>query len=748
MRLPCRPARFALTTLFVPGAMWAVCGLAKPSDNVPEPTSTIDAEQEPLFSPLLLDDALESLPPHRRRTEAEEDRVEALALFSTGRTLEWQARHAEALRSYQRALWYDPGTETLARAVVRLAIQLKRYDEAVRVALKEENAQALTPMQLMELGAHLRKKGDWQGAATMYQRVLAARENAKRAIADVALRIELGWLYHLTEQPDKAADCFALVRQALDNPQDFGMDEAEKNQLVRDPGLTYVLMGNCFLLAGRLDEAVAAFRKSHRLQPNKGPLGYNLARVEAEKGDPAQAMEKLKIYFDEHSSDEGLAPYRLLARLLEDLDKEDELIDRLGKLRADDAENVPLGYFLAETYRKAQRLDKAESLYLLLVEKTPTVTGYSSLVGIYHETDRPEALLDVLGEAAAQGIPPESLGEEVRSLVEDADLVRTLIEIARKRLQDDPDQLGHHLRLAVALLALEAKQFDAAEQFFDLAVQARPENALEVLHIWGLGLLDAEQYGQAARVFQRGVDEKGNADDKPVFYFYLSGALELAGRVEEALAAARKAAELDPKSPRFRSRAAWILYRNERNEEAAKAYAELLEQFDSDFSSAAVRQVARESRLVLSNLAVLADDLPQAEERLQQVLDEFPDDVAALNDLGYIWADQNVRLQRAYRMIRQAVEEDPDNAAYRDSLGWVLYRLGRPEEALVELEKATADGEPDPVILDHLGDVYHATNQLEKATEAWQRAVRAFEEKEEAEKAKTVQQKITEGSKE
>jgi len=745
VRLACMPARRALTVLFVLGTM---CGPAKPSDNVPEPTGATDADEQPLFSPLLLDDTLESLPPSRRRTEAQEDRAEALALFSTGRTLERQGRHAEALRCYQRALRYDPGTETLARAVVRLAIQLKRYDEAVRVALKEENARVLAPIQLMELGAHLRKKGDWQGAAKMYERVLAAREDAKRTIADVALRIELGWLDHLTEQNDKAADCFALVRQALDKPQDFGMDEDETKQLVRDPGLTYVLMGNCFLLAGRLDEAVAAFSESHRLQPNKALLGYNLARVEAEKGHPEQAMQKLKVYFDEHSAEEGVAPYRLLARLLKDLDKQDELIERLEKLRADDPENVPLAYSLAEAYANAERLDKAESLYRLLVEKTPTVTGYRSLVDIYHRNDRPEALLDVLGEAAAEGIPPESLGDEFHSVVEDADLVRTLIEIARKRLQDDPDKLDHHQRLAVALLALDAQQFEAAEQFFDLAVQARPENTLEVLYLWGLGLLDAEQYGQAARVFQRGIDQEGNAGDKPVFYFYLSGALELEGRVEEALAAARKAAELDPESPRFASRAAWILYRNDRNDEAAKAYAELLDRFDADFSSAAVRQVVRESRLVLSNLAVLADDVPQAEEWLEQVLDEFPDDVAALNDLGYMWADRNVRLQRAHRMIRQAVEEDPDNVAYRDSLGWVLYRLGRPEEAIVELEKATAEAEPDPVILDHLGDVYQAANQPQKATQAWQRAASAFEENKEPEKAKKVQQKITEESRE
>ena len=59
------------------------------------------------------------------------------------------------------------------------------------------------------------------------------------------------------------------------------------------------------------------------------------------------------------------------------------------------------------------------------------------------------------------------------------------------------------------------------------------------------------------------------------------------------------------------------------------------------------------------------------------MLDEFPDDAGAMNDLGYLWADQDKNLQRARRMIRKAVDAEPDNAAYRDSLGWVLFRLGR-----------------------------------------------------------------------
>ena len=52
---------------------------------------------------------------------------------------------------------------------------------------------------------------------------------------------------------------------------------------------------------------------------------------------------------------------------------------------------------------------------------------------------------------------------------------------------------------------------------------------------------------------------------------------------------------------------------------------------------------------------------------------------------------------------RRAAE--PENAAYRDSLGWALFKLGRYDEAVVELEKAASVlTQPDGVVLDHLGD--------------------------------------------
>ena len=124
----------------------------------------------------------------------------------------------------------------------------------------------------------------------------------------------------------------------------------------------------------------------------------------------------------------------------------------------------------------------------------------------------------------------------------------------------------------------------------------------------------------------------------------------------------------------------------------------------------------------MSALCVVQGRLDEAEEWLQQVLDEYPDDVEADNDLGFLWADENKHLDRALKMIVAAVAAEPENRAYRDSLGWVYYRLGRFPEAVAELEKAVDEKQPDGTILDHLGDAYEKLGRRDKAVAAWQRA--------------------------
>jgi tetratricopeptide (TPR) repeat protein len=239
------------------------------------------------------------------------------------------------------------------------------------------------------------------------------------------------------------------------------------------------------------------------------------------------------------------------------------------------------------------------------------------------------------------------------------------------------------------------------------------------------------------------IDEKLLPPDNPAAHYYLAGALEMAGRTDEALEVARQCAAMRPDSARFAARIPWILFHAKRTDAAAAEYRQFLDRFDSQYNSSETRDVVREARLVLSAISVNQGDLPMAEAYLEQVLDEFPDDVGAKNDLGYLYADQNKRLNRALRMTQAAVAAEPENAAYRDSLGWALYRLGRYEEAAAELGKSLAlEQEPDGVMYDHLGDVLVKLNDLPAARTAYERAAAAFEQQAESAKLANVRKKL------
>lgn len=82
------------------------------------------------------------------------------------------------------------------------------------------------------------------------------------------------------------------------------------------------------------------------------------------------------------------------------------------------------------------------------------------------------------------------------------------------------------------------------------------------------------------------------------------------------------------------------------------------------------------------------DDIARAEADLRRILVAEPENVAALNALGYTLADRTTRYREALELIDRARVAEPDNAAIIDSYGWVLYRLGRHAEALVQLRRA------------------------------------------------------------
>jgi tetratricopeptide (TPR) repeat protein len=115
--------------------------------------------------------------------------------------------------------------------------------------------------------------------------------------------------------------------------------------------------------------------------------------------------------------------------------------------------------------------------------------------------------------------------------------------------------------------------------------------------------------------------------------------------------------------------------------------------------------------------------LEEAEPILARLHVSKPDDPAICNFYGYLLALMNTRLDQAEQMIRTALKQEPDNGYYVDSLGWVYFKRGEYERAVIELEKASQLAQDDPVILEHLGDAYQSLKRFREALAAYQRSM-------------------------
>jgi Tfp pilus assembly protein PilF len=112
-----------------------------------------------------------------------------------------------------------------------------------------------------------------------------------------------------------------------------------------------------------------------------------------------------------------------------------------------------------------------------------------------------------------------------------------------------------------------------------------------------------------------------------------------------------------------------------------------------------------------------------AEKEFNTAIRLKPDYHEALNFLGYFYLEQNRNIDKAGDLIKKALNFDPENGAYVDSLGWFYFKKGKFKEALSHLEKA-ASLLSDPVIYEHLGDVFMKLDNRDNAKINWEKSLK------------------------
>ena len=347
-------------------------------------------------------------------------------------------------------------------------------------------------------------------------------------------------------------------------------------------------------------------------------------------------------------------------------------------------------------------------LYTSLAHLLHTREDYAAEIALHREilVRHPErhASLTALGEAQLKNGDPEAAVAAFMAVEE-----------------SHPNDLDARLRLA--FLFFESHRYLAARERFEHVLVRRPHNH-EVAFF--LGVVDRRigDVDSAIEAFARIPEEhKYYADARS----QIASAYERRGDYAEALEqverslAVRESREMLLYAATLRAKAGDL-------EGAVKAVEELLEQAPDDDE-------------LLFNLGVVygeADRSDEAVSHMRRALEVNPENASAMNYIGYTFAEQGVRLDEAEQLITRAIELRPDDGYIVDSLGWVYFMRARPlvqsgrsaearallQRAEAELSRAHELTGGDPVISEHLGDLYLLLDQKARALEKFEEAIR------------------------
>jgi tetratricopeptide (TPR) repeat protein len=272
-----------------------------------------------------------------------------------------------------------------------------------------------------------------------------------------------------------------------------------------------------------------------------------------------------------------------------------------------------------------------------------------------------------------------------------------------RMLEEDPGDLDAQLRLA--LIYGEKREFSKAIELLTTILKARP-GELKVREYLGYLYEEIKDFPKAIEIYQSNIRLDPTFPESHVHLGVLQYRLK---KFPEAITHLSEAVRLTPKQPEPHVVLGLAHLQSEQYEKASEAFEE------------GIRHNPKHADLHF-NLGTAYDKLNRFEDvvkAMESALTIDPHHADALNYLGYSYAERGIKIDQALSLTRRAVALKPENGYYVDSLGWAFYKSGLLAEALTEIKRAVSLVGDDPVIYEHLGEIYMKQQKLSDAREAW-----------------------------
>lgn len=513
-----------------------------------------------------------------------------------------------------------------------------------------------------------------------------------------------------------------------------------------------VLLAEMALGDGDLFAAREALQRAIAKDPNSAYLELRLSRIDAHFEDLASAVSHAERAVElEPGSERARTLLGGLYRLSRDVEGvEAALLGSDGRPVSHDA-----GLLLYQVYFENDRIGDALEITEYLVAKRPELlAGFMALATVYERLAKPAQAERVLREALEQHPDRFVLYSRLAHLRRASGDRLGEIAVYREGLKRRPTHYGSLLSLAEALVT--ANDLEAAIETYSTIVAHYPGDVKAVRRLATLEFAAGRHQRSAELLEQALIDFPGHYEfayslgrvrrnmdqpDRSRTAFariplgeanYIEARAQIISILEETSDYAAALEEITALREMAPSRAldfhAAGLYLRSGDFDGGKVILDAMLDEDPDDEE------------VLYQLGVflgMADQTDRALETMLRVLEINPNNAHALNYLGYTWAERGQNLDRAEEMITRALAQRPNDGFITDSLGWVYYMRGRTllsgdstalgkEFLLRARDQLTLAAEltgGDPVVSEHLGDVYRILNEKRRAYEFYRQAV-------------------------
>ncbi len=555
---------------------------------------------------------------------------------------------------------------------------VKSTREKPAVALAQSS---LTPEQQRKYdyffleAMRLKEKKDYASAFGLLQHCLDIHPNAASALYEVSQ------YYMFLRQVPQGQE--ALEKAVANAPDNYWYSQG---------------LASLYQQQNELDKAVTLLEQMVVRFPAKQDPLFNLLDLYGRQEKYDEVISTLNRLEKRMGKNEQLSmeKFRIYLQMKDDKKAFQEIESLVQEYPMDMRYQVILGDVYLQNGKKQEAYDVYQKV---LAAEPDNPMAIFSMASYYKQTGQEELYQQQLDTLLLnKKVTPDTKVGVMRQMIveneqadKDSTQIIALFDRIMKQEQDDP-QIPMLYAQYLLSKNMESESVPVLEQVVDLD----PTNNAARMMLIGAAV-KKEDYKQIIKVCEPGIEATPDALE---FYYYLAVAYNQAEKPDSVISICKRALE----------------------HKTADGKKEIVSEFYS----------------ILGDMYHTQKQMKEAYAAYDSALVYNPSNIGALNNYAYYLSVERRDLDKAEEMSYKTVKAEPNNATYLDTYAWILFEKGNYAEARIYIDNAmkSEGGDKSDVIVEHCGDIYYMTGDVDGALTYWKKALEMGSE------SKTLKQKI------